>query len=272
MTYFYNKNGRLTLLAMHNCLSGLKELGAYLANTGLIDFPDELFQRLSSLGVGIAGQQLVDLGTGRGNFARAFAARGCSVTALDRSPDMLVEALQPESDCTGSLNYLQAKAEDTGLPDEVFDCVVAGQAWHLFDRLKAGQESRRLLKHGGQIAIAQMDWVPRSGGPAEATEEIIQRYNPDWNILFRQSNYMDWSRQLGTTGFRDVQEATFNTQIAVAPDIWRQRIRASAGVGAVLPREMADALDSDLAATLKDKFPGEMLHVSHKVFYLVARG
>jgi SAM-dependent methyltransferase len=244
--------------------------GVCLNKENTIAFPPELFDRLSVLGVGLEGQKMLDLGTGSGGFARSFADRGCIVTAIDKSADMLSDARGPGSGAQGSLTFARATAENTGLPDAVFDIVVAGQAWHWFDQRRAAQESRRVLKHDGRIALAQMDWVPRKGGAAEATEEIIQRYNPDWNILFRQSDYMDWSRQLGIAGFGSIQEATFNAEIDVSPEVWRRRIRASAGVGAVLPPEMAGALDADLAGVLAADFAGDIVTISHRVFYLVA--
>ncbi len=237
-----------------------------LATRDSIAFPDELFDRLAKLGVGLVGQSVLDLGTGKGGFARTFAARGCDVVAIDRSPDMLSEAEAIDS----RISWRCATAENTGEPDGNYDAVVAGQAWHWFDQRRAAQEARRVLKPDGLIAIAQMDWVPRAGGPAEATEEIIQRYNNDWNILFRQSDYMGWSRQLGIAGFGAIQEATFNIEIEVEPAVWRRRIRSSAGVGGVLTREMADALDGDLKARLAKEFEGPVLRILHKVFYLVA--
>jgi SAM-dependent methyltransferase len=250
---------------MHNSRKfGLQ--GILLANRDSIAFPVELFDRLAKLGVGLPGQTVLDLGTGKGGFARVFAERGCEVVGIDRSPDMLSEA----EDAGDAVSWRCARAENTGEPDGIYDAVVAGQAWHWFDQRRTAQEARRVLKHDGLIAIAQMDWVPRAGGAAEATEEIIQHYNSDWNILFRQSDYMAWSRQLGMTGFGDIQEATFNVEVEVEPAVWRRRIRASAGVGGVLPRGMADALDRDLEARLAEEFPGPMLHILHKVFYLVA--
>lgn len=48
-------------------------------------FPAEFFRRLDALGVGRAGQRILDLGTGTGLLARGFARQGCAVTGLDPS-------------------------------------------------------------------------------------------------------------------------------------------------------------------------------------------
>lgn len=57
-------------------------------------FPDELFTRLAAFGIGVAGQRLLDLGTGAGTLGRGFARRGCVVTGLDPSEPLLEQAKQ----------------------------------------------------------------------------------------------------------------------------------------------------------------------------------
>jgi hypothetical protein len=55
------------------------------------------------------------------------------------------------------------------------------------------------------------------------------------------------------------------------PEVWRGRIRASAGVGASLSQERVDAFDADLAALLDAKHPGGNLDIPHRVFAVIAR-
>lgn len=62
-------------------------------------FPDSLFERLRAFGIGIAGQDVVDLGTGTGALARGFARRGCRVTGIDPSESMLAAARQLRPRC-----------------------------------------------------------------------------------------------------------------------------------------------------------------------------
>ena len=47
------------------------------------------------------------------------------------------------------VEYHVAPAEETGLPDDNFDVVTAGQCWHWFDRPRAAAEVARLLRPGG---------------------------------------------------------------------------------------------------------------------------
>ncbi|HTW06785.1 MAG TPA: methyltransferase domain-containing protein [Acidimicrobiales bacterium] len=51
-------------------------------------FPESLFDRLVTFGIGRSGQEVVDVGTGTGTVARNFALRGCRVVGIDPSPEM----------------------------------------------------------------------------------------------------------------------------------------------------------------------------------------
>ena len=45
--------------------------------------PPSFYQRLLALGIGLPGQQVLDLATGTGVIARQFAEQGCQVMASD---------------------------------------------------------------------------------------------------------------------------------------------------------------------------------------------
>ncbi len=55
-------------------------------------FPASLFERLCGLGIGLEGQDVVDLGTGTGTLGRGFARRGCRVIGIDPAAEMLEQA------------------------------------------------------------------------------------------------------------------------------------------------------------------------------------
>ena len=62
-----------------------------------VGFPASFFARLLDHGIGLAGQRIVDLGTGTGGIARTLAGQDCQVTGLDIAAEPLREAkaLQP---------------------------------------------------------------------------------------------------------------------------------------------------------------------------------
>lgn len=230
-------------------------------------FPESLFDRLQrTYGLGRAGQTLVDLGCGTGALGRGFAQRGCQVIGVDPAEAMLAQARKLDQAAGVSADYRPARAEATGLPDGWAEVVSAGQCWHWFERAQAAVEAARILHPGGRIVIAHYDWLPLTGNLVEATERLIQAYNPAWTMGGGNGIYPAWLTDLGEAGFRQIESFSYDEPAVYTPQAWRGRIRASAGVGASLPPERVAAFDRDLADLLARRFPGDRLAVPHRVF------
>ena len=234
-------------------------------------FPDALFDRLATFGVGERRQRLLDLGTGTGALARGFARRGCVVTGLDPSAPLLDEARRLDREAGVEISYVIAPAEETGLPDASFDVVSAGQCWHWFDRPRAALEVRRLLVSGGRLVIAHFDWIPLPGNVVEATERLIEQHNPEWKLGGRNGVYGPWLRDVAVAGFSDIETFSFDVDVSYTHEAWRGRIRASAGIAASLPPDAVAKFDDDLRQLLAAQFPTEPLQTLHRVFALVCR-
>jgi SAM-dependent methyltransferase len=234
-------------------------------------FPDSLFERLAQRGVGLAGQRVVDLGTGTGTLARGFARRGCRVVAIDPDARMLAEARSLDEEAGVKIDYRRARAEETGLDPSSADVVAAGQCWHWFDRAAAAREVTRLLRPEGFVVIAHFDWIPSTENVVEATEKLIESHNPRWKFGGGLGIYPRWLRDLAEADFRDIETFSYDLDVPYTPEGWRGRIRASAGVGAALDADGVARFDRDLAALLAERFPGKVLNVPHRVFAVMAR-
>jgi SAM-dependent methyltransferase len=234
-------------------------------------FPDELFTRLGRFEVGLPGQHVLDLGTGTGALARGFARRGCIVTGLDPSVPLTEEAKRLDQEDGVTVQYVIAKAEQTGLPDAGFEVVSAGQCWHWFDRPRAAQEVRRLLVPQGWLVIAHFDWIPLPGNVVEATEQLIERHNPEWKLGGGRGMYPRWLTDVAIAGFQNIETFSFDVFTPYTHEAWRGRIRASAGIAASLSSEQVALFDADLQRLLQEKFPKDPLPIHHRVFAVVCR-
>lgn len=125
---------------------------------------------LSSLALR-SGDTIADVGAGTGYFslplAQAVGLEG-KVYAVDAQAEMIEHLRRKLQDgSVSNVDLIQAEAESTALPDGSCDLIFLANVWHeLADRSAVLNESRRILKHRGRIAV--LDWRPdveRENGP-----------------------------------------------------------------------------------------------------------
>ena len=235
-----------------------------------VGFPSSFFNRLEENGWLKPGLAALDLGTGTGLVAREMARRGAKVVGLDQAGPLLVEAQRLDKAAGVAVDYIEAPAEAMGLENQSFDLIVAGQCWHWFDRSKVLQQVKHLLRPGGVLVIAHFDWLPIPGGMVEATEELILRYSPQWELGSGTGLYPHWLPELAAHGFGAIRTESFDVEVPYRPEDWRGRIRASAGVAASLSPEKVEAFDCELTKILATQFPSSPLRVPHRVWWLTA--
>ncbi len=100
---------------------------------------------------GIAAKSVLDVGTGTGVFAEAFAAHGLEVTGIDVNPEMVNAAQQfvPKG------RFQVAPAEAIPYLDKTFDLAFLGCVLHeTDDPLKALREARRVAR----LRTAVLEW------------------------------------------------------------------------------------------------------------------
>ncbi|AFY34365.1 class I SAM-dependent methyltransferase [Calothrix sp. PCC 7507] len=234
-------------------------------------FPSSFFDKLSEYGIGLPGQNIVDLGTGTGTLARGFAARGANVIGIDPSAPLLAQAKQLSESAQLQIDYRVGTAENTGLANATVDIVTAGQCWHWFDRPRAAQEVTRILKANGYVALAHFDWIPLKGNVVEATEQLIEAHNPAWKMGGGTGLHPQWLRDIAEVGFREIQTFSYDVFVPYSHEDWRGRIRASAGVAASLSPEKVEVFDQELATLLVAKYPTPILQAHHRVSAVIAK-
>src|SRR6516162_8605378 len=128
---------------------------------------------------------VVDVGSGTGISSRLFALRGLHVIGIEPNDQMRQKALAelvPE-DCPPP-EYRAGTAEATGLAAGCADLVLAAQAFHWFEPLRALAEFKRLLKPGGWTGLM---WNERDeSDPFTAAYGEAFRADPEARALERE--------------------------------------------------------------------------------------
>lgn len=113
----------------------------------------------------LSGLRILDLGCGKGRFARRLIEKGAEVVGIDRSPGMLA--------CATGLERVLASASRLPFAAGGFDAVIAIEVFEHFSiRVSDATlaEMRRVLRPGGRVAIvdknlwaldANRPWLPK---------------------------------------------------------------------------------------------------------------
>jgi ubiquinone/menaquinone biosynthesis C-methylase UbiE len=106
-----------------------------------------------------AGQEVLDVGAGDGNFALACAREGASVVACDISPGM-VERGRARSEQEGyEVEWLEGDAEALPFEDSRFDCVGSSFGAFIAPRPEVvASELFRVVRPGGTVGLTA--WTP----------------------------------------------------------------------------------------------------------------
>ena len=101
-----------------------------------------------------AGEIILDAGCGTGNFSIKLAQKGCMVTGIDISEEMLKKARCKAKNENLKIDFYKQNITDINFDNNVFDGVVSMATVEFVPDLdKAYQEMKRVTKPGGKILI-----------------------------------------------------------------------------------------------------------------------
>lgn len=217
-------------------------------------YPEQFFRTIMDLGIGRAGQHVLDLGTGTGVVPRHLYAAGAHWTGLDASPEQIAQA-QLLSEGSG-IEYLVSSAEDIPLPSASADAVTAAQCFFYFDHDRLAPELRRVLRPSGRLLITYVAWLPEEDRIAAASEELVLRHNPEWSGAGEIFRPAEIPPQYGH-GFRLIARQEQRLRIPFTRESWHGRMRACRGTGASLSAAALREWDTEHQAMLAAEAPAE---------------
>ncbi|MCA1059824.1 class I SAM-dependent methyltransferase [Rossellomorea aquimaris] len=130
------------------------------------DIPHQFFDTLKVRGIVWEGKKVAEIGSGTGALTRKLHKRGAEVIGVEPSIEMRKTAKALEKKQYLEIPYLTGTAESTNLPDRYYDIAMIHRSWDLFDRPKANNEIKRILKDKGTFIVSDSTFL--------LTQEVVR--------------------------------------------------------------------------------------------------
>lgn len=235
-------------------------------------YPDEFYKRIIDLGLCTKGQKVLDLGTGTGVLPRNMYKYGAEFVGADISENQIAYARRLSADNGMDIKYAVASAETIDFPDNTFDTVTACQCFMYFNKDIVLPKIHSALKPNGHFCILFMAYLPFESEIASKSEELILKYNPDWNGAQYNPNKKintqtpDWCKDM----FVAENHFGYAVDVKFTRESWNGRMKACRGIGASsLSAEEVEAWEKEHMKYLKTQ--PEMFNIPHWVTVLNLR-
>jgi SAM-dependent methyltransferase len=145
-----------------------------------VPYPRELIDHLAAQSGADGTGRLLDLACGTGQLAFALRRYFAEVWAVDQEPGMAAVTRQ-KAGPSGGVRVLVSAAEELAAPDESFDLVTIGNAFHRLPRATVAARAFCWLRPGRLLALAWggSPWDAGPAGPAP-WQEVLRAAMERW--------------------------------------------------------------------------------------------
>jgi SAM-dependent methyltransferase len=140
---------------------------------------------------GLTSEKVIaDIGSGTGFMSELFLKHGNNVLGVEPNAGMRLagERLLARQPSFVSVN---ATAEATTLADNSIDLIVAGQAFHWFDRAAAKVEFQRILRPNGWVVLVWNGFRVETSAVVRGYQELLEQYGTDYKEVSREVESCD---------------------------------------------------------------------------------
>jgi SAM-dependent methyltransferase len=226
------------------------------------------------------GGRLLDLASGPGRIALDLADRFNEVWAVDLEPDMIaVGQAEAVGRGVGNIVWSVGRAEDLSAPDESFDLVTIGEAFHRLDQDKVAGLAFRWLKPGG--CLATLGGIGPLNGD-EPWKRLIVELAQEWT---RPAFPNGWApaaprgegglitaeARLRDAGFEDVESYDFVARLTWTCEAIAGFLRSTSVCSARILGDRLGAFEAAQKARLLALDPGGVFHEDAAFGYTLAR-
>ena len=171
---------------------------------------------------------VLDIATGAGHTALAFAPHVRQVVAYDLTQAMLVETVKNAAQRgLTNVSTQQGPAEKLPFPDAAFDIVTVRLASHHFaDNAAAVREMARVAKPGGKVVVVD-NYGPEDEALDSQLQHIEKLRDPSHVRSYRLSVWRAFLRNAGLTIQREVTDHYTESKRGMDLDDWVRRSKTS---------------------------------------------
>jgi len=194
---------------------------------------------------------VADVGSGTGMLARWILDRGNGVVCVEPDEGMRAVAARRFALEGRQFISLAGTAEATTLPDSSIDVIVAGNAFHYFDPVRARAEAERILRRRGRVLIVGHADAPAPCAFMQAYGQFLRSIAGAELATFHQPDRYASSLR-AFFGTASVTEAdVVQSSHPMSWDALSGRFRSTS----LMPRD-GDPRQSEVLAALKQLFDG----------------
>ncbi len=217
-------------------------------------YPDIFYQKIADRGLCINGQKVLDIGTGTGVLPRNMYHFGADWTGTDISANQIEQAIQLAQAENKNIKFLACPAEEIDFPENSFDIATACQCIWYPDHKILAPKLAKVLKKGGKFLILYMAWLPFEDKIAARSEDIILKYNPQWNGAGEIRKPM-WVPDEYLKFFDITYREEYDVMLPFTRESWHGRMRACRGVGASLSPDDLQLWEKEHGNMLENEAP-----------------
>ena len=184
--------------------------------------------------------RVLDVATGTGFTALAFASRVKEVVGLDVSEGMLAQArANAQKEGLANVTFEKGAAESLPFPDAIFDKVTCRVAPHHFLSVERFcSEAYRVLKPGGKLLIADTG-VPDGLPEVDAWQNRVEALRDTSHV--RNYSLSEWRNLVSTAGFQVEESAELEEEAQMSLEDWMKKSGCAGEAAAEVRKMFAEA-------------------------------
>lgn len=209
-------------------------------NARWASWSDETLQKMLAFADPQPAWRVLDVATGTGFTALAFAPHVREVVGTDISAGMLAQAQKRAAEAgIGNVTWQEAPAEALPFPEASFDLVTVRIAPHHFQSVLAFvTEAARVLRPGGALVVGDTT-VPDDDPEAAAWQNIVERERDPSHVA--NLSPRQWQAVLAQAGFTVTALDTASGRIRIPLSAWLETAGCDAQRSARVRQRFANA-------------------------------